>query len=34
MGLGRAAAPAMGPVGPPERVATGVGPVGPTGPTG
>jgi hypothetical protein len=24
----------MGPVGPPERAGTGVGPVGPTGPTG
>jgi hypothetical protein len=31
MGPGRAASPAMGPVGPLERAATGVGPVGPTG---
>ena len=34
MGPGRAAAPAMGPVGQPERAGTSVGPVGPTGPTG
>jgi hypothetical protein len=34
MGPGRTTAPAMGPVGPRERGATGVGPVRPTGPTG
>jgi hypothetical protein len=34
MGLGRATSPAMGPVGPLERAATGVGLVGPIGRTG
>jgi hypothetical protein len=34
MGPGHAAAPAMEPVGLPERAGTSVGLVGPTGPTG